>query len=69
MSSTAADLEPKHACRVCGKPFDPEKNQEICDECLARRAVLWAIGLALLVSSLLALPKLLHFFGGAPLLP
>jgi hypothetical protein len=56
MSSAAAELKPKHACKACGKPFDPEEGQEICDECQSRRATLWVIGLALLLIGLILLP-------------
>ena len=56
MSSAAAELDPKHACKACGKPFEPEKEQEICDDCRARRATLWIIALALLLAGLTLLP-------------
>ena len=62
MSSAAAELKPKLACKVCGKPFDPEKGQEICDECQARRTMLWIVGIVVLLTCIVALPLLVQFF-------
>jgi hypothetical protein len=66
MSSAAAALKPKHACKACGKPFDPEEGQEICDECLARRKMMWVVGLVLLLICFVALPLLVQWINHEP---
>lgn len=62
MSSPAAALEPKHACKMCGKPFDPEEGQEICDDCRARRTMLWIVCLVALLICVIAAPLLIQRF-------
>ncbi len=58
MSSETVELEPKLACKICGKPFDPEEGQEICDDCQSRRMMLWVVGLFLIAICLAGLPWL-----------
>lgn len=58
MSSATAELKPKLACRICGKPFDPEEGQEICDDCQYRRTALWATCILLLIFMFVVLPMI-----------
>jgi predicted nucleic acid-binding Zn ribbon protein len=61
MSSAAAEIKPKFACKACGKPFDPEEGQEICDDCQARRTMLWIIGVAVLLICFVLLPLMIQW--------
>ena len=63
MSNPAGALKPKLPCKTCGKPFDPEEGQEICNDCQARRAFLWALGLvAALLLLTVVLPMLIRYW-------
>jgi hypothetical protein len=61
MSAAALELKPKHACRACGRPFDPREGQQVCDECLARRTLFWVAAAVLcIVTTLLAAARWWH---------
>ena len=67
MSAAVAEIKPKYACKSCGKPFEPEEGQEICDDCQARRRLLWIVLLTLLlVCALVGGPSLVRWWTAPP---